>query len=138
MTDILRFQIPQTIPSHVVEIRESPGKGRGVFATQTIAAGTCIESAPVIAFSEEQWKIIAPSLLYDYVFEWGGECNGGAIALGYGSLYNHDYHPNAYYVRREADGFLDFIARRDISVGEEISVNYNGMPDCQDPVWFAK
>lgn len=137
MSDIARFHIPFASSNASLEIRDSPGKGRGVFAMQPIVAGACIEAAPVIAFAEDQWTTIAPSMLYDYVFAWGENGAGGALVLGYGSLYNHDYAPNSYYVRRETDGYLDFIALRDIAIGEEITVNYNGKPDCQDPVWFA-
>ena len=60
-----------------------------------------------------------------YVFEWGeGKV---ALALGFGSLYNHSYRPNARYndVGPQAKAFQ---ALRDIAVGEEITVNYNGEP----------
>lgn len=135
MKQVLQFQFEP--PFHTaLEIRESPGKGRGVFATQFIPEGAVIENAPVIAFNAEQWAFIEQSLLYHYVFEWGTNGTGGALALGYGSLYNHDYQPNAYYVRQETEGYLRFIAYRDIQPGEEITVNYNGAPTCQDPVWF--
>ena len=57
------------------------------------------------------------------------------LALGYGSLYNHSYRPNARYVDLSERTKL-FTAIRDIAAGEEITVNYNGEPEDQTPVGF--
>ena len=68
-----------------------------------------------------------------YVFEWGeGKV---ALALGFGSLYNHSYRPNARYndVGPQTKAFQ---ALRDIAPGEEITVNYNGEPARRRKVWF--
>jgi SET domain-containing protein len=70
--------------------------------------------------------------LGNYVFVW--EDNKFAVALGYGSLYNHSYEPNAKYIRKK-DKIL-FQAIKDIKSGEEITINYNGNPKSQDKVWF--
>ena len=58
-----------------------------------------------------------------------------ALALGYGSLYNHSYQPNARCedVRPQTKRF---VAIRDIQANEEITFNYGGTVDCQDPVGF--
>lgn len=127
-----------TLTQASLEIRESPGKGRGVFAKAPISAGESIEIAPVIPFGSHEWPLMTGLALDDYTYCWGKDAQGvaGAFALGYGSLYNHDYSPNAYYVRHLAERVVQFIARRDIQPGEEITINYNGDPDCQDPVWF--
>lgn len=63
------------------------------------------------------------SQLAQYVFNWSDGVV--AIALGYGSLYNHSYRPNAKFYR---EGSLTqvFYAIRDIDAGEEITVDYNG------------
>ena len=55
-----------------------------------------------------------------YVFEWGeGKV---ALALGFGSLYNHSYRPNARYndVGPQTKAFK---ALREIAPGEEVTVN---------------
>ncbi len=57
------------------------------------------------------------------------------MALGYGSLYNHSYQPNARY-DDESGQTKVFSAIRDIAPGEEIVVNYNGEPEDETPVWF--
>ena len=33
-------------------------------------------------------------------------------------------------------GTIRFVALRDIEAGEEVTTNYNGNPDSQEPVWF--
>ena len=58
-----------------------------------------------------------------------------ALALGYGSLYNHSYQPNARY-DDESGQTKVFTAIRDIEAGEEITVNYNGEPEDESPVGF--
>ena len=58
-----------------------------------------------------------------------------AVALGYGSLYNHSYQPNARY-DDESGQTKVFTAIRDIAPGEEIMVNYNGEPEDETPVGF--
>ena len=56
-------------------------------------------------------------------------------SLGYGSLYNHSYRPNARYDDEEGR-IMVFTALRDIGRGEEITVNYNGEPGDETPVGF--
>jgi uncharacterized protein len=58
-----------------------------------------------------------------------------AVVLGYGSLYNHSYKPNAYY-RDRRNRVKEFIALRDIAAGEEITINYNGSPHDPSDVGF--
>ena len=52
------------------------------------------------------------------------------------SLYNHSYKPNAIYIRKVSEKVIDFVAIRDIEAGEEITINYNGVSDSNQPVWF--
>lgn len=116
-----------------LEIRQSPGRGRGVFASRRFAGGDEIESCPVIVFSKKDG---AGTVLHDYVFRWDQSKGTAALVLGYGSLYNHSYEPNAVYSRDYANDRMSFTALRTIKPGEEITVNYNGNPKCQDEVWF--
>jgi hypothetical protein len=120
--------------SQLIEVRQIRKKGRGVFARLPIAKGTVIERVPIILVPLRE--IFGPgprSKLADYVFSW--EKDTVAIALGYGSLYNHSYRPNA---RFHDKGRLTqvFTAIRDIEAGEEITVNYNGPPRGRSPVGF--
>lgn len=109
--------------------------GRGIYATQDIQSGQLIEVVLCILIPRTQIRI-ADNLAH-YVFEWSN-VNGKrmfAVALGYGSLYNHAYSANAVYKRVGKD-FMHFIAVKNIKKGEEIFVNYNGPPNDKTEVWF--
>lgn len=124
----------------MIEVRTSEISGgefnRGVFATQDIAKGELLHVAPVIAFPNEEHEHIEKTLLADYVFEYGA--NHTAILLGYGSLFNHSYTPNATYEITFETHTVQFYAYKDIQAGEEIFINYNGDEDCDDPLWFME
>ena len=110
--------------SEYIEVKRIKGKGRGVIARKAIPADTVIERAPVLVIPTEQVEDDAH--LCDYVYHWGRDTV--ALALGYGSLYNHSYKPNARY---DDVGVMTkvFTAIRDIAPGEEITINYNGEPE---------
>lgn len=127
-----------TIEKGVLTIKETLNKGRGIFATRKIKQGSFLERAPILILGADEWKHIALTNLYHYAFEWGKNSLDAALALGFGSLYNHDIQPNAYYLRREEAHALDFFALRNIEEGEEILINYNGEPSCKDLVWFQE
>lgn len=115
-------------------IMKNTGKyGRGIFARRDIKKGEFIEEAPVIVIPKNEWKLMKKNILSNYVFRWGED---KAVALGYGSLYNHSYTPNARYHTNIENNSIDFYARQDISDEEEITVNYNGDPEDQSPLWF--
>ncbi len=119
--------------SGLIEVRQIRGKGRGVFARASIPKGTVIERVPVIVVPmREAVRDRRRSILMDHVFEWGSDLF--AIALGYASLYNHSYAPNAHvYAGRLTH---EFVALRNIQRGEEITFNYNGRPRSRSRVGF--
>jgi SET domain-containing protein len=119
--------------TNALEIRHSPGKGRGVFALRPIPAGTLIERAPVLIVRAGQWEGMERTILFDYFFAWQEH---SALALGYGSLYNHSYDPNARYMKLFNEEAIEIIALRDIAMGEEILINYNGDPNDNAGLWF--
>ena len=109
---------------------------RGVFSTQPIPEGSIIEVCAVIVIDRDEMEYLKKTELYNYYFDWDEEERSGAIALGYGSLYNHAYLPNAEYILDKKFNRLEFYAIRDIEAGEEITINYNGDPSNQEKVWF--
>lgn len=117
-------------PSEFVEVKQIPGKGRGVMATKLIPKGTVFEKAPVLLV---KWDTINTSILADYAYVWKGDT--AAIALGCGSLYNHSYKPNARY-DDIGKATKHFTALRDIEPGEEVTINYNGEPYRKKAVGF--
>jgi hypothetical protein len=112
-------------------------KGRGVFARRPIPEGALIERAPVIVIPATDWKTMEPTVAYNYTFAWGPDDEDAAIALGYGSLYNHSYAPNARFERHFENLVIEFIALRNIAQDEEILVNYNEDPADRTPLWFS-
>jgi uncharacterized protein len=117
--------------SDSIEVKKVKGKGRGVFARRLIRADEVIERVPMLVFPVDQNR--KGSVVSDYCFAWGR--GTVALALGYGSLYNHSYRPNARY-DDVGPQTKEFTALHDIQPGEEITVNYNGEPECLEAVWF--
>jgi len=119
----------------LIEVKRIPGKGRGVFAREPIAAGTVFERVPLLVIpARDILEGENSGILAAYVFEYGkGKV---ALALGFGSLYNHSFCPNARY-DDAGKQVKEFMALRDILPGEEITINYNGAEDVMDPVEFT-
>jgi len=122
------------VHSDLIEVRRSGRKGRGVFARKPIRKGMIIERAPIILIPVgDVFSSALRTKLADYVFVWGRDTV--AVVLGYGSLYNHSYQPNALYYGAGPRTQV-FEAIRDIRAGEEITVNYNGSPSSRRRVGF--
>jgi uncharacterized protein len=119
-----------------ISVKDSPGKGRGVFSQQNFKRGEVIETCPVIVLPPEEIDSLELTQLYNYYFAWGPDSKDAAIALGYGSLYNHSYSPNARYYKDFENSLLRYICIRDIQKDEEITINYNCDPEDKTPVWF--
>jgi SET domain-containing protein len=120
--------------SDAIEVKRVKGKGRGVFARRLIRKGELIEKVPMIVFPAEEFETgLSGTRLANYCFAWGR--GTVALALGYGSIYNHSYRPNARY-DDVGPRTKTFTALRDIKPGEEITVNYNGKPKSRAAVWF--
>src|SRR5437016_1971024 len=118
-------------PNNRLEIRNDPLKGRGVFASAPIAAGTLIEAAPVIIVPAAECALLDQTILHDYYFHWDGDPDGegrGAVALGLVALCNHSRRPRARVRRNLAQGTLDLVALAPIAAGEEVTIDYNCPP----------
>ena len=126
----------QRIPS--IHFAESPLGGRGVFTAEEIPEGSLIEICPVIVLPEEDLPAIHGTHLHDYYFLWGENDECCAIALGFGSLYNHAYMPNARYWVDQEEATISIYAIADIPAGAEITISYNGDPEDTTPVWFDR
>src|SRR5512142_3056443 len=82
--------------SEAIEVKRVKGKGRGVFARRPIRKGEVIERVPVLVLPIEEIRNLSSwTGLAGYCVLWGR--GTVALALGYGSLYNHSYRPNARY-----------------------------------------
>jgi hypothetical protein len=114
------------------------GHGRGMFAARKFLKGELIERAPVVAIDQKKWPNAEKTILSDYAFDWGEKDEHAAIALGYISIYNHSYSPNAQLEQMLDELMMEIVAIADIEPGEEITINYNGDPDNRDSLWFTQ
>lgn len=117
-------------------IASSDDRGRGVFTASPIHEGDIIEVCPVIVIPKRELPIIHKTILHDYYFLWGDKLDDCAIALGYGSMYNHELNPNANFILDLENMTIDIEAIQDIAAGEEITLNYHGEPGDESEVWF--
>ena len=117
-------------------IAPSEHRGRGVFTTEPIAAGTVIEISPVIVLSAKERAHAEKTLLYDYLFEWGKKGKKACVALGYVSIYNHSYDANCEYEMDFETELMTVRTVKDIQKGEELFFNYNAIPDSKKEIWF--
>lgn len=120
-------------------------RGRGVFASREFAKGEQIEICPVVVLRIPSAQL--PEALKHYVFDWGYLAEGtesrsvSALALGFGSMYNHDNPANMLYEADAAKELLVLTAARDVAKDEELTVNYNargGGPEWHDDNWFER
>lgn len=106
---------------------------RGLIATEDIKNGSIIESCPLIYVdikSEEEF--LKNTVMWKYYFEWTRKYH--VIVLGYGSLFNHSFEPNARYYFNYKEKRMVYRAIRNIKKDEELTINYNWDPDNKDPV----
>ena len=115
-----------------IEVRRSRLHGLGVFATAPFKPGDVIERCPVLVIDPEDADSLASGSLYGHVYDWGE--GHAAVALGYGSLYNHDPVPNAEYSASDDGEELVVKAKAVIQPGDEILVDYTG--GGQIELWF--
>jgi len=108
---------------------------RGVFALTNINKGEVIEICPAIEFSEHDSINFKESHLVTYTYYFGEDKNQATILLGFGSIYNHSYNPNAIYAEKNMQ--VKFTANKDIKKDEEILVNYlQNNKNSKNPLWF--
>jgi hypothetical protein len=100
------------------KIKVHPFKGRGVHADEAIKRHEVIEVCQLLVFNFDEVGLF----LEGYVF--GFNKKKVAMALGNGSLYNHNKKPNARACLDHKRKLLTFEAIRPISKGEEITINY--------------
>ena len=112
-------------------------KGRAVFTSHPIPNGSIIESCPVIILDQADTVKIHDTQLHDYYFVWDLDDNQSAIALGFGSLYNHSENSNAEFIIDRENNMINFLATRDIGAHEEICVHYIHPGNHEHELWFS-
>ena len=117
----------------------TPKAGRGVFARSDIKKGEIIETSPIIEIPQNDRSNVKDGILITYFFYFGKNKKRQALALGFGSIYNHSYKPNITYNIKSTEKLIEFIALDDIKKGEELHFNYLGnskQKNKKRPLWF--
>lgn len=114
-------------------IRTLPSKGRGLFATADIPRGHLLHTAPCILVTKDEYdNHMKHTVLEEYLFN----CSNGdkLLALGFGSLFNHDKRPNIDYRIKRDELVIDYRVARDVKKDEELCIYYG----CSDHLWFSE
>jgi len=117
-------------------IMETSDKGRGVFTSEPISEGSIIEICPCIILSPQDTLKIHETLLHDYYFLWETDRKTSALALGFGSIYNHSENPNASFLIDYDARSIKFVGLKDINSMEEITIDYIGLKKEGYKLWF--
>ena len=117
-------------------IKPVKGKGRGVFCKQEIRKDEIFEICPILVIPAEDYNAVSESQLVDYFFNFNKDENSKAIALGFGSIYNHAVYSNAAYILKQESKTIEFYALEDIKPGTEITINYGGERGKDYKIWF--
>jgi uncharacterized protein len=125
------------IPSNKIYVSDSKiaiGE-RGVFAGINIKQNEIIEICPVIEFIDNDSSNFKEGNLVTFTYYFGKDKNQATILLGFGSIYNHSYNPNASY--KQIGMTVRFSAKKNIKKDEEILVNYlQDHKIANAPLWF--
>lgn len=103
-------------------------KQRGVYANQCFQAGEIIEICPVVIIHGFPRDL--PRELQTILFNWSNLTHSPpslAIALGFGSLYNHNDPANLRYEVSIIDKTIRFISVVHIKTHDELTINYNSL-----------
>lgn len=98
-------------------VKESEGRGRGVFTEEDIPKGVLVEISPVIEIKKTDENTIK------YVY-MSSENTKKYLALGYAGLYNHSDNPNIKSKVKPNNDTIEVNSQRDIKKGEELFINY--------------
>jgi len=101
-----------------IEIRRSSKDGKwGIFARKNIKKYSILEEVPYIIISKpENSEIITYTYSNDDEFLM--------LPFGFAGLYNHSSDPNADWMKDYVNMTMTHFAIKDISVGEEIYIDY--------------
>jgi SET domain-containing protein len=106
-----------------IAVQDSPLHGQGVFALRDFAKGEILERCPYLVIDDDD--LSDATRLQDYLFTSPDNPHDYLCVMGYGMMYNHSDDPNAEWQIDDDDlRFVCFIAKKAISVGDEILQDY--------------
>jgi len=111
----------------LVEVKQSPLHGRGLYAAASIAGGSVVGRWPALVLSAEDTEKVKATRLYHYVFYVDEAADGAmraAVAFGPISMCNHSTDANAEFMVDADKATVTLTASRDIEAGDEILIDY--------------
>ena len=111
----------------LVEVKQSPLHGRGLYAAMPIESGNLIGTWPVLILDAGDTSRLKNTRLYHYVFFVDETADGAmrtAVAFGPISMCNHSPAPNALFSVNADNATVSLSAARNISPGDEILIDY--------------
>lgn len=118
-------------------VKPIKGKGRGVFCNHPILKDEIIEECPLLIIPANDYERLKQTPLVDYFFSFNKEENSYALAMGFGSLYNHACLSNAAYTINKETMTITYFALGFIVKNKEICINYAGKPGEEFEEWFT-
>lgn len=121
-----------------VEVRSSEIHGYGVFAIDKIAKGEIIEECHLLTIPFNLGTF--DSFLVNYKFNYPSheKVEQYVIPLGNGAIYNHSDNNNAFWRTNKEHKTFEFVAQKDIEIGEEICTYYGDSTYWETVNKFAK
>ncbi|CAO3654419.1 unnamed protein product [Mucor hiemalis] len=120
--------IPLKQHSLALELRSHPIRGRGVFTKERLERNTLVEISPILFFDAESYEAYGKYTVLDqYTYCWQ---KGFALALGLGSMFNHNSTPNVGFIRDITNKLIRYVTLREIEKEEELCISYG------DHLWF--
>ncbi|GAF80925.1 unnamed protein product, partial [marine sediment metagenome] len=96
----------------------SKSKGKGAFAKKSISKGTIIDVANVVLITNNDYKKIKKTQLYNYCYIWEDPklkpAFKNAITLSVSQFINHSYTPNLRYLYDYKNKAIEYSAIEDI------------------------
>lgn len=111
----------------LVEVKQSPLHGRGLYAAVPVPSGSILGTYPVLILSPADTAALKSTRLYHYVFYVDETADGAmraAVAFGPISMCNHSTAPNAAFEVDPVAATVTLTTSRDIAAGEEILIDY--------------
>lgn len=116
------IEVPDT-PSYGL-LRQKGEKPRLV-CTRPIGVDELVSETPVQIVGASQIPVLRRLGLMDLCFEWGRQPAREAVAFGAGAFVGHSENPNCYWKPVRERRSVRILPRREISPGEELTVDYD-------------
>ncbi len=107
-----------------VEVGTSPIHGYGVFAIDKINKGEIIEECHLLSIPFKLGTFDSFLVNHKFNYPSHGKVEEYVIPLGFGAIYNHSDNNNAFWRTNIENKTFEFVAIRDIEIGEEVCTYY--------------